>query len=528
MAGMLIVGAEVADGTGADLRRADVLVEGDRIAEVGPQGALSAAGRAVLDADGLVLAPGFIDVHSHADNAPLLDEPDTSKIVQGVTTEVVGNCGFALAPHGDHGELADTLLKRIFPPMQPDWCRFADLFEQLDARGYVTNTAPLAGHHTLRILAMGMSDRAPTDRQLAAMASALDEAQEAGVFGLSTGLIYPPGMFSATDEIVELVRRLAADRIYTTHMRGEGHRLASSVDEAIRIGRETGRRVQISHLKAAGRPIWGAIPGILETLDAARAAGVDVRHDVYPYTASSTMMTALLPPWVQSGGSPAVLDRLSDAPTRERIRAQLATDLSGDWENMAGAAGWDNIVVASTADGRYEGRSVAALAAEAGIEPFDAAVQIMLDEQLRVTMVVHQMSEADLVAALSDPHTMIGSDGLPPGTGGKPHPRTYGTFPRVLARYSRELAVLSLPEAVRRMTSLPADTFRIPDRGRIAAGAVADVVAFDGQAVADRATYDEPTLPPSGIAWVMQAGTVAVRDGVFCGRRSGRRLRPAT
>ncbi|WP_205863216.1 amidohydrolase family protein [Planosporangium thailandense] len=482
----------------------------------------------MLPAQGLVLAPGFVDVHSHADNAPLLEPPDTSKILQGVTTEVVGNCGFALAPRGAHGVLADTLLQRIFPPIGASWGGFADLFDRLDSLGYVTNMVPLAGHHTLRILAIGMSDAAPTAAQQAAMASALDEALDAGVFGLSTGLIYPPGVFSMTDEIIELVRRLPENGIYTTHMRGEGRGLAASVEEAIRIGRETGRRVQISHLKSAGRPNWEAVPGILATLDAARASGVDIRHDVYPYTASSTMMTALLPPWVQSGGSPAVLERLSNPDTRERIRAQIASDTNGDWENMAAGAGWENIVVASTADGRYEGRSVAAVAAEVGMEPFDAAVKIMLDERLRVTMTVHQMSEADLVAALAHPYTMIGSDGLPPGTGGKPHPRTHGTFPRVLARYAREMGVLSLPEAVRRMTSLPADTFGIPQRGRIVVGAIADLVAFDAQQIADQATYEQPTQVPRGIAWVMQAGKVVVRDGVFCGERTGRRLRPAS
>lgn len=526
MAGSLIVDAEVADGTGAELRRCDVLVEGDRIAAVAAPGELVASGRTVLRASGLVLAPGFIDVHSHADNAPLLDAPDIAKIRQGVTSEVVGNCGFALAPRGAHAELADTLLQRIFPPFEAGWGGFAELFRRLDSRGYVTNMVPLAGHHTLRIAAMGMSDSAPDAAQAAAMASALDEALAAGAFGLSTGLIYPPGLFSATEEIIELVRRLPASRIYATHMRGEGRSLAASVDEAIRIGRETGRRVQISHLKSAGRPSWGAIPGIIATLDAARAAGVDIRHDVYPYTASSTMMTALLPPWVQSGGSTAVRERLSDAGTVAKIRAEVASDAGGRWENMAAGAGWDNIVIASTADGRHEGKSIAALAAEARLDPFDVAVKVMLEQQLRVTMIVHQMSEADLVAGLESPFTMIGSDGLPPGNGGKPHPRMHGTFPRVLARYWRELGVLSLPEAIRRMTSLPADTFRIPDRGRIAEGAVADLLAFDAQQIADGATYEQPDLAPSGIAWVMQAGRVVVRDGVFGGPRAGRRLSP--
>lgn len=521
-----IVDVDLADGTGAELRRCDVLVERDRIAEVRPAGDLRTAGAVVVSGTGLVLAPGFIDVHSHADNAPLLAAPDASKISQGVTTEVVGNCGFTLAPRGRTGEALDALLQRIFPVIPADWSTFAELYATLDRHGYVTNMAPLAGHHALRILAMGMDDVPPGQAEHRVMADALAEAMEAGAFGLSTGLIYPPGLFSDTDELVALAATLPTHGIYATHMRGEGRNLLDSIGEAVRIGRESGRRVQISHLKAAGRPYWGTVATALAELDRARVDGVDVRHDVYPYTASSTMVTALLPPWFQDGGDAAVLARLADPVVRDRARAEIASGPAGDWENMAWAAGWDAIVVASTGSGAAEGMSIATLADQWGCEPFDAVARILLDERLRASMTVHQMSEDDLVAALAHPLTMIGSDGLPPGTGGRPHPRTWGTFPRVLARYSREGGPLSLPEAVRRMTSLPADTFRIPDRGIVAPGMMADLVAFDAVEVADGATYAEPVTPPSGIAWVMQAGEIVVRDGVFSGARVGRRLRP--
>lgn len=521
-----IVDIDLADGTGSPLRRCDVLVDGDRIAEVRPAGDLPTDGAQVLRGTGLVLAPGFIDVHSHADNAPLLDEPDVSKIQQGVTTEVVGNCGFTLAPRGASGAQLDALLGRIFPPMTATWNGFGELYSTLDARGYVTNMAPLAGHHALRILAMDMAGTAPTTAQSAAMASALGEAMNSGAFGLSTGLIYPPGLFSVTDELVDLAGTLPAHGIYATHMRGEGRHLRASITEAVRIGRESGRRVQVSHLKAAGRPYWGDVTAALQMLDAARADGVDIRHDVYPYTASSTMVTALLPPWFQEGGNQAVLARLSDPAVVARAAAEIAAGPDDHWENMAWAAGWDNIVIASTASGIADGRSVADLAAEQGCEPFDAVVRLLLAERLTASMTVHQMSEDDLATALAHPLTMIGSDGLPPGTGGKPHPRTYGTFPRVLGRYSRERGLLTLPEAVRRMTSLPADTFRIPDRGLVAEGAIADLVAFDPDQIADRATYTDPVQSPVGIAWVMQAGSMAVRDGQFCGELTGRRLRP--
>jgi N-acyl-D-aspartate/D-glutamate deacylase len=523
-----IVDVDLADGTGGDLRRCDVLVDGERIARVCGAGDLPTAGAQVVRGTGLVLAPGFIDVHSHADNAALLDEPDLSKILQGVTTEVVGNCGFTLAPRGETAPALDALLQRIFPEMAADWGTFAELYRTLDARGYVTNMAPLAGHHALRIQAMGMSDAAPDPAQQSRMAAGLAEAMEAGAFGLSTGLIYPPGLFSDTDELVQLAGTLPPHGIYATHMRGEGRNLADSVREAVRIGRESGRRVQVSHLKAAGRPYWGGVAAALELLDRARADGVDIRHDVYPYTASSTMLTALLPPWFQEGGNEAVLARLADPAARDRVRAEIEAGPAGGWENMAWAAGWPNIVIASTGSGDGEGLSVAELAGQWGCAPFDAVVRLLTAERLRASMTVHQMSEDDLTTALAHPLTMIGSDGLPPGTGGRPHPRTWGTFPRVLGRYSREQGLLTLPEAIRRMTSLPAQTFRIPDRGIVTEGAIADLVAFDPATVADRASYQQPTTPPAGIAFVMQAGAIVVRDGEFGGRRGGRRLRPAT
>lgn len=521
-----IVDVDLVDGTGADARRSDVLVQGGRIVAVTPAGDAATRGARLLRGTGLVLAPGFVDVHSHADNAALLDEPDVSKILQGVTTEVVGNCGFSLAPRGQSSDQLDALLSRIFPPMQAGWHRFADLYATLDEHGYVTNMAPLAGHHSLRILAMGMSDAAPGAAQQRHMAAALAEAMDAGAFGLSTGLIYPPGLFSDTGEIAALAATLPTHGIYATHMRGEGRNLLDSVREAVRIGRESRRRVQVSHLKAAGRPYWGGVADALELLDRARADGVDIRHDVYPYTASSTMLTALLPPWFQEGGNDAVLARLADPAAQERARVEIDSGPAGGWENMAWAAGWDAIVIASTSSGEGEGSSVGGLARRWGCRPFDAMVRVLAGERLRAAMTVHQMSEADLMAALVHPMTMIGSDGLPPGTGGRPHPRTWGTFPRVLARYCREQGALSLPEAVRKMTSLPAQTFHIPDRGTVTEGAVADLVAFDAARILDGASYDEPTTAPAGIAWVMQAGRVVVWDGVFCGTRHGRRLRP--
>jgi N-acyl-D-amino-acid deacylase len=523
---VLVRGATLVDGTGSPARPADILVSGGVVRAVEAPGVLPADGATAVDATGLTVTPGFVDVHSHADNAPFLAEDDVSKILQGVTTEVVGNCGFSLAPRlASTGEVLEDYSGRIFPPVPWAWERFAELLAATDAAGYVTNYAPLAGHHALRIAAMGMSDAAPDAREQALMGRLLDEAAEAGAFGLSSGLIYPPGLFSETDELLELARRLPAGRPYVTHMRGEGAQLLSSVAEAVRIGEESGRPVQVSHLKAAGRPNWGLMERALDLLDAARARGVRVRHDVYPYTAGSTMLTATLPPWFQEGGEPSVLRRLTDPASLDRLRADLAEN-STEWENLAYGAGWDGVVVASSASHAYDGMSILEIAAGRDLEPAGALVEVLLAEELKVSMIVHSMREEDLVLALTHPETMIGSDGLPPGLGGKPHPRMWGTFPRILGRYVRDQGRLSLEDAVRKMTGLPAETFGLADRGVVAPGRAADLVAFDSGTVADGADYDTPTRPPRGIAWVMQNGETVVRAGAYLGRRAGRRLVP--
>jgi N-acyl-D-amino-acid deacylase len=516
---LLIRGARVADGTGTPLWDGDVLLEHGMIAAVAPSGEVSVDGRRVLDATGEVLAPGFIDAHSHADNAPLLQQDDTSKMLQGVTTEVVGNCGFSLAPvvGARRGELAQ-LLERLFPPVELRWATGAELFEHLEARGAVTNWAPLIGHNTLRVAAAGTHDRPLSDEEWKVAERLLDEALEAGAFGLSSGLIYPPGVFAATEELIALARRMPVGRVYATHMRSEGPQLLESIDEAIEIGQRAGCRVQISHLKAVGRRSWGRVTAALDRLDEARAAGLSAGQDAYPYEATSTMLTTVLPSWFQDGGPEAMLDRLGDPAVLARAREELAGD-----EDVV----WDAITLASTASHAHEGLSLPQLADQLGCDPFDAFVHVLREERLRVSMVRFAMSEADIETVLAHPQTMIGSDGLPPGVGGRPHPRLYGTFPRVLGRYVRERGLLSLPEAIARMTSLPADGFGLLGRGRIAPGNIADLVLFDPDTVAEGGDYDDPIHPPTGIGTVIQSGHVVVRGGRWLGVRHGRRLSPA-
>lgn len=519
-----LTGGTVVDGTGRPGEARSLVLRGGRIEALPAPRESPPQDAEVVDASGLVVCPGFIDTHSHADNVPFLSEDDTSKILQGVTTEVVGNCGFSLAPvdPAGAGDLA-TLMGRIFPPMEFAWTSFGELLTHADAGGYVTNYAPLVGHNVLRIAAFGSLDRAPTPDESTVMTALLQDALEAGAFGLSSGLIYPPGVFSLAEELQVLTDALGPDRVYATHMRNESLHLRDSVREALDTTRN-GRRLHISHLKVADRAQWGRMGDVLDELDAAWESGRLVTQDAYPYAAGSTMLTAILPPWFHDGGSEAVLSRLRSPEALDRAERELARPGSR-FENFALSAGWENVVVSSTASDRHVGSSIAQLARESGTTPLRAAAQLLVEEELSATMVMHMMDEADVRTVLAHPRTAIGSDGLPPGTGGRPHPRTFGTFPRVLGRYVRDGTVL-LEEAVRRMTSLPAEIFAIPERGTLRPGLVADVLCLDPRTVADGATYEDPTVPPTGIHRVYQDGTLVALDGAWQGRRAGRRLTP--
>ncbi len=526
----VVAGGRVVDGTGRPGAAIDVYGLGDRIAALRPGGPVEPGWQRV-DATGLTVTPGFIDVHSHADNAPLLADDDTTKILQGVTTEVVGNCGMSLAPVAPGRESTfATWAERLFPPAQADWHSHAELLRTLDRAGYVTNYAPLVGHGSLRLAVMGFEDRAPTAGELSRMGDLLEASLAAGAFGMSSGLIYPPGVFSSTDELVALARRLGGARLYTSHIRGEADTLVGSIQEAIDVGAAAGCPVQISHHKATGRKNWGRTAVTLGMLAAARQRGLRVRADVYPYTASSTTLTAVLPPSFHAGGDDAVLRRLADPVAVRELDAILADgrEIPG-WESSFASCGWDGIMIATTADHRFEGETVASVMAAAGLAgPAQAIAHILTEERLQASCVFfNEMDEGDLVRVLQDPHTMIGSDGLPPGLGGLPHPRVTGTFPRVLARYVREQGVLTLEEAIRRMTGLPAEQFAIPDRGVIRPGATADLVALAPDRIADRGGYRDPLTPPEGIGWVMLGGAVVVADGHYGGGRHGRRLLPA-
>lgn len=526
---LLIVGAQIADGSGGPLFAGDVLVANGRILAVSPPGTHGEApGRRLIRASGRVLSPGFIDVHSHADLSPLLPEPDLTKLLQGVTTEVIGNCGSTLAPvTPQRAELLAGTIGRTFPEVIGDWHTFAEFLSALDSAGYVTNVCPLVGHSALRIEQFGVDDRPATPDDLAGMRSSLSAALDAGAFGCSAGLIYAPGAYSDQAELVGLARVLSAEHTFAVHMRNEADAVLRSIAEVGAIGAGSGARMQISHLKNSGRDNWGRAGAALAAIEGLRADGVDVSCDVYPYLAASTRLTACLPPWALDGGAAATLGRLGDPAACAAIRAELLAPEAPAWESSIHNAGFDGVVVASSASHAFDGHSLLEIGQQLGMDPLDALLHVLRSEELRVTMLEFSMGEEDLSDILRSPHAMIASDGTPVGLGGLPHPRLTGTFPMVLGRYVRTLGVLDLPTAIWKMTGQPAATFGVPERGRIRAGWVADLVCFDAERVAPGGGYRDPWLAPVGIDWVMQAGRVVVADGQWCGEKHGDRLLPA-
>ena len=531
MLDLKIEGATVLDGTGAPGFRADVGITGEVIAAVG--GLSREPAGTTLRASGLTLAPGFIDMHSHSDWRLWANRRAESKIRQGVTTEVVGNCGFSPAPVNPafREELRGFAL---FLPegMDLSWQSVEEYLNRFDRGGSALNVIQLVGHGTLRIAAMGFARRAPSDGELGRMKRLAAESLEGGAWGISTGLIYAPGSFAETSEIVELARIVARQRgFYASHVRGEGANLLNAISEAVRIGREAGLPVQVSHLKAAGRPHWGKVKDALILIDAARDEGLDVTADVYPYTASSTTLRTLLPGWVLEGGVEAMLERLRDPAARARIKAEVEAGRTGE-EDLAANAGWDGIMIAD-APGRpeTEGKRLSDIARQWAQTPLDAAMDLILAGNGKASMILFQLDEADLAVALADPHVMIGSDGSalsPQGKlgRGKPHPRSYGTFPRVLARYWREQRLLSLEQAVHKMTGMPAKKLGLKDRGVIRVGAKADLVVFNHKTVTDLATYEDPHRYPAGIEHVCVNGRLVIKGGEHTGSLPGRVLTP--
>jgi N-acyl-D-amino-acid deacylase len=489
---LLLRNITIFDGNGEDPFVGDVGISGDKIAFIGDAGA-AVAGREI-DGGGLALAPGFIDVHTHDDFAPF-SHPDMSfKTRGGVTTCIVGNCGFGAAPFAAARKVAGGLLPLGDVTAYEGHGGYA---KAVAACSLGANIAVLAGHGTFRMSAMGRDDRVPDDKEMREMKNLLNEALDAGVFGLSTGLIYEPGRYAALDEVAELAAEMKGTRaLYTTHMRDEGPGLVSSVKEAIEIGKRAGVPVQISHHKAAGRANWGLVSRSLAEIEAAQARGENVHADQYPYTAGSTKLVSVM----QNGALSEVSDGSGDA-------------------GIASARPEDIVIASAPDHSQWEGKSIADLAQSMDLTPHAAAEKI-IEKAPGTSVVLHMMSEKDVQTVLRHPSTMIGSDGIPT-LDGKPHPRLYNSFARVLGHYSRDLKLLSLAVAVHRMTGMSADKFGLVGRGRIVVNHFADLVLFDANRIIDKGTYQDPNQYPDGIYMVIVNGRPVVEQDKVIREKAG-------
>ena len=527
---LLLRGGWIVDGTGNPRYRGDVAVDGDRIVAVGwiPE----ARARDTIDVTGLVVAPGFIDMLGQSETDVLIDNRLLSKVTQGITTEVTGEGG-SVAPLTDALVALDSAYLRRYG-LDVDRRDLDGWFRRLERTGSTVNFATFVGATQVRKVVIGHADRAATPAELAHMVALVDTAMRQGALGLSSSLIYAPAIYAPTEELVALAR--AARRrggIYATHIRNEGEHIDAALDEALRISHEADIPVEVWHLKVAGRPSWGRMPHVLARIDSAREAGVDVTADQYPYIASATSLDASIPAWAHDGGRDSLLARLRDPARRRAIRDSILTGEARGELMYRGSGGADGILIASVyADSLrpLQGRRVGDVARQRGADPLETLFDLLLADDARTGAIYFSMNEDDLQAAMVKDWVAVNTDysGVAPDgpfADIRPHPRAYGAFTRILGRYVRELRLLPLEQAVRKMTSLAAQRVGLRDRGVLRPGAFADITVFDPLTVRDRATFEEPHQPSAGIHHVVVNGQAVLRDGALTAARPGRGLR---
>lgn len=516
--------ATVFDGTGAPGYEADVAVSGDRIAEIGR---VTATGVEEIDLAGQALAPGFIDIHTHVELSMLVNPRVESSIRQGITLEIAGQCGGSVGPmsEGEFRSTRDSYRQRH--GVEIDFRDLGGFFDYLDRNPVAVNWTSMVGQGTIRGLVVGYDDRPATDDELRRMRTLVREALSQGAVGLSSGLEYTPSSFASREELTELARELVGTGYpYATHMRNEDDALLGAVEEALHVGRVAGVPVQISHLKAQGQRNWWKAEAVLQVLERARQSGVDVMFDRYPYVAYSTDLSNLFPSWARAGGTGAFLTRLQD-PEQGPVLERYARG------KIAQLGSWDAIQISSVRteqNADAKGKRLGALAAERGIDPYELTLRLIEEERNGVSVIGFGMSEENTILILSHPLGMVCSDGnayapYGPLSTSSPHPRSYGTFPRVLGYYVREMRAMPLETAIHKMTGLPASRLHLRDRGVVRRGAFADLVAFDPDTIEDRATFDAPHQYPVGISLVVVNGKITVRDGEHTGVLAGRPVR---
>ncbi len=534
---ILILNAKIVDGSGNPWFYGDVGIRDGRIAAIGKLTGQPA--KRTIDAGGMVVSPGFLDMLGQSEYSLLVDSRAESKLRQGITTEITGE-GESVAP------VNDRTLKDLQPALdhfgiRVDWKTLDEYFARLEKQGIAINLATFVGATQVRLYVMGAEDRKATPAELDQMKALVDEAMRQGALGVSSSLMYVPAIFASTEELVELARVAGKHGgIYVSHLRNEQDGVLAALDEAIRIGREArpadggaGVRVEIWHLKVSGRKNWGRMPLVVEKIEQARKAGVDIAADLYPYVAAATSLRTILPPWTREGGDARMLERLRDPAERRKIRQEVLNQ-KGGYENIYLAAGGaSGVMVASVLNPAlkiYQGKRLLEIAATRKEDPVEAAINILLEDNGKTGAIYFVMSEPDVQLGLKQPWTSIDTDYeavRPDGILGEanPHPRSYGTFPRVLGHYVRDLKLMPLEEAIRKMTSLPAQRVGLQDRGLLRVGMAADVVVFDPDKIRDLATFEKPHQFSEGVRYVIVNGQVVLDNGNVTDARPGRALR---
>ena len=528
---LVIRNGRIIDGTGNIWYKKDIGIIDGKIKKIG---IIKGNAKKVINANGKVVSPGFIDLHNHSDTTILPYPNAESSIMQGITTAVVGNCGVSMAPINKKNL---NLLKKYLSFLlvknydyKWDWQTIGEYYKKVEKQGTSLNIAPLVGFGVIRLAVKGFDSSEASEAEIIKMKKLLEQSIEDGVFGMSTGLIYPPGCYSTTDELIELGKVLNRyGLLYATHMRNEGDRLLESIEEAIKIAEECNIAVEVSHHKVLGKYNWGKVNASLREMKKARNRGIDISCDVYPYIACSTTITSILPIWVLEGGVGKAIERLKDIKLREKIKKDII-DNTVKGENWIRSAGWNGIFIGECQSRKeYEGRSLENILTNQNRSKdlFDGFFDLLLEIDVNAMIVMFAMDEEDVKTVISNPLSAIGSDSwsVAPIAGGKPHPRMYGTFPRVLGKYVREENLLTLESAIRKMTSFPATKIGLKKRGIIEEGYYADIVIFDPDNIKDKATYAEPLQYPEGIEYVIVNGEIAVDNGEITGRKSGKILK---
>lgn len=522
---VIIKNGKIADGTGSILFKADVGINGDKIEAIGDLSSSSA--NLIIDAEEQIVSPGFIDIHTHTDTELIVNPKGESKIRQGVTTEVSGNCGSSPFPYTDEDfeTIRESFKKRYDEDI--NWKDITGFLQTLEKKKISLNYATFTGSGDLRAYVVGKNDVKPTPDQLKKMKELLAEDMKNGSFGLSTGLEYAPGSYASTEEIIELAKVVAEHNgLYNTHMRNEDDTLEEAIQESLRICKEAGVKLEIAHLKTSNPANWHKIDNVLNMIDKTAESGLPVNADRYPYIAYATGLSALLPLWARQGNTDEIINRMKDQETLPAIKEYVSS-------RAKRIGGWNNFVISysvSEKNKQWEGKPISESAEIAGLEPTDFVIQILTEEKLQAGMVGFAMNEDNLKRILSHKLVMIGSDGSATapygklGTG-KPHPRFYGTFPRVLGKYCREEKIFDLPTAVQKMTSMAADKLGLKGRGYLKKNYFADIVVFDPLTVNDRATFSDPHQYPDGIKYVFVNGVLTIKDGEHTGTFAGSVLR---